>query len=716
MRSRAYFTGLLLVLISATGFSESSPPVVTFRDKHESFLLGKNVEILKDESGTLRLIDVMHNAGFSPSKDEVPNLGVTSNTWWVRFTIKNETEESSLLLEFGQPAVNDVQLYYLNDNKYEVQFSGDDYPFAFRRYKHPNYIFLLRHKPNEIKTYYLRIKGDEQILLPLKLGERTQVINELHNRDLIFGLYSGIMFAMLFYNLFIYFSVRDKIYLRYVFYIFCIYFTQACILGYPFEYIWPNSPYFANISIDIFSCAVGIVALEFLKPFLHTRQFTPRWHKASFVVTGLYTLAAIVTLSGVNMNVAYMMIQGNGVIVGMYMLVVSIVISRQGYKPALFFLVAWSAMLVGLIIFVMKDFGMLPTNGFTSFTMPIGSALETILLAIALADRINTLKKEKEQSQAQALLISQQNQKLITEQNILLEQKVHERTMELEETNEELNVTLTYLKDTQTQLVNAEKMASLGQLTAGIAHEINNPINFVSANLKPLRIDIDEVLEVVNKYEAITPNGEMDEKLKEIDAFKKKIDLGYLKKEIGTLLAGIEDGAKRTAEIVSGLRNFSRLDESDIKEANINEGIESTLVLLRSQIQNIDVVTKLGDIPSIECYPGKLNQVFMNIMSNAMYAINKRIGGGERKLTVRTYEKNNKIYAVFEDTGMGMTREIKEKIFEPFFTTKDVGEGTGLGMSIVFKIIESHHATIDVESEVGKGTTITLILNKKLNT
>jgi signal transduction histidine kinase len=290
---------------------------------------------------------------------------------------------------------------------------------------------------------------------------------------------------------------------------------------------------------------------------------------------------------------------------------------------------------------------------------------------------------------------------------------VHERTLELEETNEELNVTLTYLKDTQTQLVNAEKMASLGQLTAGIAHEINNPINFVSANLKPLRLDISEIFELISEYEKLDSEKDISIKLKDIESFKKKIDLNYLRKEIQTLLSGIEDGATRTAEIVSGLRNFSRLDESDIKEANINEGIESTLVLLRSQIQDIEIVTKLGNIPSIECYPGKLNQVFMNMLSNAIYAINKK-NAAPKRLTITTYEMDSHVYAIFQDTGIGMTKEVKEKIFEPFFTTKDVGEGTGLGMSIVFKIVESHHAKMEIDSEPGIGTTITLVLNKKL--
>ena len=353
---------------------------------------------------------------------------------------------------------------------------------------------------------------------------------------------------------------------------------------------------------------------------------------------------------------------------------------------------------------------------FTFYTMPLGSAAEVILLSLALADRINVLKKEKEESQAQALLISQQNQKLITEQNIILEQKVHERTIELKVTNDELNVTLTYLKDTQTQLVNAEKMASLGQLTAGIAHEINNPINFVSANLRPLKTGIDEVLEVVAKYEGITSDSVLIDKLKEIAAFKKEIDLDYLKIEIEKLLAGIEDGAKRTSEIVSGLKNFSRLDESDIKEASINEGIESTLILLRSSFsKQIEIVTNLEKVPNIECYPGKLNQVFLNILSNALYAINKKGSSTNNKLIISTFEKEGQIYATFEDSGIGMTPDVKGKIFEPFFTTKNVGEGTGLGMSIVFKIIESHHAHLEVESELGKGTKITIILNKKLN-
>jgi two-component system NtrC family sensor kinase len=406
----------------------------------------------------------------------------------------------------------------------------------------------------------------------------------------------------------------------------------------------------------------------------------------------------------------------NAILVSVYMLFTSIIILKKGYKPAKFFLIGWSIFLIGICIYVLKDFGFLPYNIFTRYTMHFGTAAEVILLSFALADRINILKQEKEQSQTEALLALQKNEKLIIEQNVVLENRVQERTIELKHTNEELNSTLSNLKDAQTQLVNVEKMASLGQLTAGIAHEINNPINFVSANIKPLKLDFIDILGLIKEYETITPETDLTIKLKDIENYKEQIDLTYLITEIESLISVIDDGAQRTIEIVAGLKNFSRLDESDIKIANINEGIRSTLILLKSAIpKNTTVITDLGNIPSIDCLPGKLNQVFMNLLSNAIYAITKKKTDDENKIIIKTYELNDHIYVSIEDTGIGMTDTVKAKVFDPFFTTKDVGEGTGLGMSIVYKIIESHQAKIEIESEFGVGTKMTLILNKRLN-
>jgi two-component system NtrC family sensor kinase len=347
----------------------------------------------------------------------------------------------------------------------------------------------------------------------------------------------------------------------------------------------------------------------------------------------------------------------------------------------------------------------LPYNGFTRYTMHIGSALEVILLSFALADRINILKAEKEESQAKLLSSSLENERIIREQNSILEEKVKARTLELEQSNVELNETYNDLKQTQSKLVESEKMASLGQLTAGIAHEINNPINFVTANVAPLKRDIEDLMILIDKYEALDPKKDIDEQLAAVRALAEELEIDFLKTEIDELISGIREGAERTAEIVKGLRNFSRLDEGDLKFANINDGIESTIRILDNELNEnqMKIVRELGELDAIECYPGKLNQLFMNLLTNSIQAIKSK-KGIEGVIEIKSVQKEQGIEIRFKDNGMGMSDETKNKIFEPFFTTKDVGEGTGLGLSIAYSIVEMHNGTIKVESEFGHST------------
>ncbi|MFB0924483.1 MAG: ATP-binding protein, partial [Vicingaceae bacterium] len=326
--------------------------------------------------------------------------------------------------------------------------------------------------------------------------------------------------------------------------------------------------------------------------------------------------------------------------------------------------------------------------------MHIGSAIETVLLSFALAARINVYKKEKEESQLKTVEVLKENEKIIRDQNIVLEQQVEERTGEL-------NETLNHLKQTQSQLVDAEKMSSLGQLTAGIAHEINNPINFVSSNISPLRQDIEDLNQIIAKYEELGSSEDIQKKLIEIEQLKEELDFNYLKTELITIIDGIEDGAKRTQQIVSGLRNFSRLDEGDLKNVNINEGIEATLLLIKSKLNGIKVKKNLGKTTKIECNPGKINQVVMNLIDNTIYAINKKETTNKNGLIeISTENDTNWVKLIIKDNGIGIADDIKGKLFDPFFTTKDVGEGTGLGLSIVRNIIDNHKGRITVNSEI----------------
>jgi two-component system NtrC family sensor kinase len=390
---------------------------------------------------------------------------------------------------------------------------------------------------------------------------------------------------------------------------------------------------------------------------------------------------------------------------------------KVGFKPAGYYLLSYTILIIGILIFVAKDYGIIPYNTLTIYSLQITSVIQVALLSFALADKINYFKQENETSQKQALIISKENERLILEQNVVLEKKVNERTIELQDINSTLNLTLNNLKSAQSQLVDAEKMAALGQLTAGIAHEINNPINFVTSNIKPLELDIKDLKEVITKYEEIDYNGDVIKQLEDIESFKKQIDLKFVNNEIVSLLSGISEGAKRTAEIIRSLRNFSRIDESDTKPVDLNEGLDSTLVLIRSTFPHeLKIVKAYGDIPPVECLPGKINQVFMNLITNAVQAIkSKPVLQEEEFLWVTTWKEEDKVKISIKDSGSGMPEEVKQKIFEPFYTTKDVGEGTGLGLSIVFRIIENHQGSIDVFTNINQGTEfiITLPLHKK---
>ena len=298
-----------------------------------------------------------------------------------------------------------------------------------------------------------------------------------------------------------------------------------------------------------------------------------------------------------------------------------------------------------------------------------------------------------------------------------LEEEIKKLRKEVECINEnsknqkkELQLTLKNLKLAQSQLIQSEKMASVGVMTAGIAHELNNPINFMSGNVFPLQKDLDDVFSLLKKYEQTIQENGLKEYFAEVDSFKEEMDFSYLIQEIYSLLKGIEEGASRSSEIIKGLRSFSRLDDEACQFYDIHEGIDSSLVLLHNKIKdkNINVRKDFGDFEGLECFPSKLNQVIMNILTNSIQAMEESKG----ELVIQTVSSAIGVKIIIKDNGKGMTQEVKEHIFDPFFTTKEVGQGTGLGLSISYGIIERHNGNIDVISEPGKGTEFIISLPK----
>jgi signal transduction histidine kinase len=296
-----------------------------------------------------------------------------------------------------------------------------------------------------------------------------------------------------------------------------------------------------------------------------------------------------------------------------------------------------------------------------------------------------------------------------------LNRRLSDAVSQIKTKNEKLEQTLKRLKETQAQILQSEKMSSIGQLAAGVAHEINNPTGFVSSNLKTLsdyQDDIDgliklyrkflgEIKETRSKEELAAPLKELADSIAEEE---DRVDIDFILDDISDLIKESREGTHRIKKIVLDLKDFAHPGEDKLQMADINRNIESTLNIVWNELKYKANVSKdYGELPQVSCYPHQLNQVFMNFLVNAAQAIEK---SGE--INIVTKSVNSHVEISISDTGSGIPKENLQKIFDPFFTTKEVGKGTGLGLNVAYNIIQKHKGTIDVESEVGKGTKFTI--------
>ncbi|PTR01228.1 hypothetical protein C8P68_101462 [Mucilaginibacter yixingensis] len=704
-----------LLLICCFTFAARAADTVTVDDGQSVFLTRRYVDVLEDHKGNFLAQQVINSTQFHPPASSLPFLRYADSAIWVRFTLRNKSDEPFIHITINSGIIDAFDLFtQATDQRIihvGVQHNGVSNGIINSGVRSIDYSV----PPGHAIQVYLCIRSNDSLAIPISVQSDDSFERDVAANNLVLGVFMGIILVMILYNLILFVLVKDVNYLYYIIYVFFLGITQWQIRGLNLDFLNINKVVANNYLVPVVRVCFWVSILLFVQEFLQIKINMGRRYRRFYIGLFAISILPVVAVLAGQTTIAFSLITSVAVINSISLIVIGLGLYLKGFKPAKFFMMGWSLFLFTILITILRNKGFIAYNSFMANIVLYSSAFELIIFSVALADRINFYRKQNQEVQNFALTIARENEKLITEQNISLENRVKERTQELIESNKHLSSTIENLKSAQIKLIEKEKMASLGQLTAGIAHEINNPINFVSSNIKPLKLDMAELFVLLDYYHQLDGAIDDTELRQRITEYRKEIDVDFIKAEIGTLLDGIEEGAGRTVEIVQSLRAFSRTDEPVLKPADINRSILTTLVILRSTIPYyIEIKPVLDKLPLLNCYPGKINQVFVNLINNSIQAIKAKPKHHKEYVQITTHDTPDSILIEITDSGLGMTEAVKQHIFDPFFTTKDIGEGTGLGLAIVFGIIEQHHGTIEVISAPGEGTTFKVKLPKTL--
>jgi len=456
---------ILLSLLSGINTCFAQPEIILNDSKkfynHENPFL-----YLEDKDRKFSSADFNNTAfqnDFKPAEGKKFNFGLTSSAIWYKFTVVNETSDK-WLLQAGNPTVQEITLYVPRTNGAldSVALSLTQ-KICERPWKNNNFLITIPFPDSNRQTFYLRITSFHAMNIPPLIATEDSFFVRNHYQDVWEGAYLGFILVMVLYNFFVFLSVRDISYLYYIIYIGFIGIVVSTHNAYPFDMFWFNFPRLNNY-IDVFTSLSGVSAILFTMNFLNTRKITPNIHKGLFVLMFFYILAGIFVIIQKPLTGAIME-QITSLTGALFVFSSVIYIYRKGYASARFYLLAWGVLLSGIIFFILGDAGVIDTRSMNIDGLQLGSAGEALLLSFALADRINIYKKEKNDAQHKTIEALTENDKLVREQNVVLEQKVKERTEEL--------------KESQQQLLKSEKIAAYGTMALRVAHEIKNPLNFV---------------------------------------------------------------------------------------------------------------------------------------------------------------------------------------------------------------------------------------------
>lgn len=679
MRKNILYSAFALLIGSGMGTlpAHGQPgSSVTLTESEGQYPLGLALEYLEDVTGHLTIADVSQpdaHLQFIVSQDDVPNFGFTTSVYWVRFRLRNAAaERSQWLLEIGNPFTDRIDIYLCQpDGRWEHRQAGDLLPFHARELAHPNFILHVPLMPGAEQIVYLRFQNKGRLVLNLTLWEVETFTLHQVKHHLGIGLFYGAVLIMLAYNLLLCGVLRDRMYAHFSLFIVSVGLMLFNSDGLAYQYLWPNWPWWNDVSLNTFVGLAGIIALNFSDHFLQLRIRRLWLHRVALgaiAVWGLFTLGFFLTrhpvfpqlIVGLNLPAVLLLI-GAGIVVW-----------RQGYRPARYYLLSWGIFFSGVFLEVLGMVGVIPIALVDGKGIRGGLALALALLSLALADRINLLKQEKDDVQAETLRIVQEHERLVEEQNALLEQKVTERTAELRQSHAEL-------EQKNAQLYAA--LASKDKFFAIIAQDLQTPITGLL-----------ELTEFVPEH---------------IGEFSPS--------ELQEIAEKLRDSLENLNELLKNLFTWSGLQRGTLKArlqiVDIDTLIRRNLTLFIPMAEHKQVM--LRSLVEAETFAyadsDMVYAILRNLISNAI----KFTFPGDR-VTIMAMRQAHMMEIAVTDTGVGISPENLAKLFREDVTFQTPGtageEGTGLGLLLCKSLVERLGGRIWGESEGGTGTTFRFTL------
>ncbi len=658
---------------------------------NESFSINKSVYYFEDTSSNLSFeeISMPGSAGsFILSESSNLNFGYTSSAYWIRFHLKNpDPQINDWLLEIDYELLDSIDFFCLDqDSLWSKKQFGDMYPFKQRELDARSFIIPLQLPDTLTRTYYMRVRTLGTMQFPmnvfrLRSGMRTVMLLETY-----YGIFFGIMLLLIIYNVFIYFSLRDVSYFYYIILILSSTIFLAFVSGHAFQYVFKNSMWWHNKLLPSAIALTEFCMIAFTRSFLNIRKYYAKLDKALIC----FQILAFVLIFLLFFTKYHFSIQVSVYTAQIYILLslVSGIISLvKGNRAASLFILAFTLFAFGAMAISFMAIGITGVNMISAHGMELGAMLNGVFLSLALINKYKINKIEKEKADQEIIRMRQKA-------NILLEKQVKERTTEIQEKNaelekqkEELQVTLENLKQAQDQLIQSEKMAALGGLVAGVAHEINTPVGISVTAASSLTQETGRMAEMYK-----------ENKISRTD-FKEYLNTANQTAKL--ILANMD----RTATLIQSFKQIS-VDQSTSQRRKFRLKAY-TQDIMRSlsaafKDRKISLLLEIDDELQLDSFPGDFSQIITNLVLNSLSHGFDKEDEGKIELSARLEKKE--LILEYSDTGKGIPKENLDRIFEPFFTTNKK-LGTGLGMHVVYNlIIHKHKGTIECKSEPGKGT------------